>query len=422
MFKNKYFHMLRLLQNERRPLAELRRTQNQKLRRLIHHAYHHVPFYRERFKKINLHPEDIQTIYDLNKIPIIDKNDILKNDLSDFMDNRIKNFGKLFPISTSGSSGQILQFFVDRQYNQFRKAQFLRPYLTNGNGLRPRLIWFRGRPESKQRLHQKLGFLKDYQMYSGLDPNRQIEAIQKIKPTVMRGYGSTFQLLASKILEEQIPIPSPQVIFTDSELLSLASRRKIETAFQSEIIDIYGTFETDNIAYECRKHEGYHIAIDCVIMEFLKGGRSVTPGEEGEIVCTVLDNHTFPFIRYNLHDFATCLDHPCSCGRTFPLMETIVGRTHSYAEKKDGTKISSTTLNSHMWHLGKFIHEFKIIQKTIDLFLVLIVPSKLYSEEIEKEIQKGLLRDFPYATIHIHRVDHIEREKSGKLLDFKKFC
>ncbi|RJP84784.1 MAG: phenylacetate--CoA ligase family protein [Desulfobacteraceae bacterium] len=421
MINNKYLHLIQLMRNERCPLEELRSIQNKKLKRLVRHAYHHIPFYRNQFRKINLHPDDIRTVDDLYKIPIIDKADFYKYPFSYFLDDRIKSFEKLIRINTSGSSGQILQFFVDQRYNQLRKAQFLRPYMTNGCGLMDRTVWFRGRPEAKQMLHQKLGLLKDHQFYSGLDPDFQIQLVQKIRPKVMRGYGSTFQLMASRILEKGIAVHSPRLIFTDSEMLNDNSRRKIETAFQAEVIDVYGTFETENIAYECRKHNGYHMAVDCVIMEFLKDGIPVKPGEEGEIICTVLDNFTFPFIRYNLHDLGSWLDRPCTCGRTFPLMKTISGRTSHYFKKRDGSKISSISITSHMWHLGQYIHEFQIIQKATDLFLLLIVPSCFFSEKIQKEIEKLMYKDFPYATIRIRLVDHIEREKSGKLLDFKPF-
>lgn len=411
--------MLRLMRNERRPLAQLRNIQKRKLRRLVSHAYHHVPFYHDRFQKINLHPNDIRTIDDLHKIPVIDKDDFQQSKKSDLIDRRIKDTDRLVTINTAGSSGKILQFFVDCGYNQLRKAQFLRPYLTNGNGLFDRVLCFRAIPRLKQMVHQKLGLLKEYQIDSGADPLVQIEAIQNLKPEVMRGYGSTFHLMASKMLEENISVPSPRIIFTDSEFLSIASRHKIEKAFQTELIDIYGTFETENVAYECHNHQGYHMAIDCVIIEFLKDGKPVKPGETGEIVFTVLDNYAFPFIRYNIHDLAAYTDKPCSCGRTFPLMKVIAGRKFDYAQKSDGTKVSSTSLSYHLWFLEKYIHEFQIIQEGIDLFTVLLVPTKFYSEKIRFEAEKDIRRYFPKAKIKICLVDQIKRETSGKLIDFK---
>jgi phenylacetate-CoA ligase len=420
MMNNKYFHMLRLLHNERKPLGELKDIQNVKLRRLIYHAYHHVPFYRDRFKKINLSPEDIQTTDDLYKIPIIDKMDFHKSNPADIVDHRIKNVKALVNLHTSGSSGQPLAFYADRKYNQIRKSQFLRPYITNGYGLFDRAVWFRSRPQTKRTWYQKMGFFRDHQISSNLEPDAHVQCIHMIEPTVIKGYSSILQLLASKILAENIFVPSPRLIFSDSELLGNEARRKIELAFRSNVIDIYGTYETDNAAYECHRHEGYHMSIDCLVMEFIQDGRSVNPGEEGEIVVTVLDNYAFPFIRYNMHDLAAYTDTPCSCGRTFPLMKMIAGRTYDYALKQNGVRVSSTTLMRHFWQWGNYIHEFQIIQEGLASFSVLIVPAQSYSDEITAKITKGLESDLLGAAINVHLVDQIKREASGKFLSFQK--
>jgi hypothetical protein len=100
-------------------------------------------------------------------------------------------------------------------------------------------------------------------------------------------------------------------------------------------------------------------------------------------------------------------------------MGKITGRAHHLIKKPDRSEISSTSVISHMWNLGEYIHEYQIIQKAIDLFLIQIVPTKLYSENITKGIDNFMQKNFPYATVQIRKTDHIQREKSGKLLDFK---
>ena len=49
-------------------------------------------------------------------------------------------------------------------------------------------------------------------------------------------------------------------------------RRQIERAFGVPVFDVFGSWETDNIAWECREHVGYHLAIDCVIAEIVCDG------------------------------------------------------------------------------------------------------------------------------------------------------
>ncbi len=70
-------------------------------------------------------------------------------------------------------------------------------------------------------------------------------------------------------------------------------------------------------AFECKAHSGYHINNDHVIMEFLKNGKDVNPGESGEVVITGLSNYTMPLIRYKLGDIAVPIKEKCSCGRGF---------------------------------------------------------------------------------------------------------
>ena len=135
----------------------------------------------------------------------------------------------------------------------------------------------------------------------------------------------------------------------------------------------------------------------------------------------MLLNYTFPFIRYNIHDLAIYMDKPCSCGRTFPLMSIISGRTNIYAIKPNGVPISSAMLNRHFWDCGKYIHEYQIIQENYDLISVFIVPTKYFSGEIRTKIKEGLQQDLAGATVNIHLVDHIKREESGKFQNFKPF-
>ena len=57
----------------------MRLLQDEKLRRLIRHAYHHVGYYRERMDALGLGPEDIRTLDDLAKLPLLRKADVREN-------------------------------------------------------------------------------------------------------------------------------------------------------------------------------------------------------------------------------------------------------------------------------------------------------------------------------------------------------
>ena len=57
---------------------KLIKYQEKKMKKIIRNAYEHVPFYRRKFKDLDLKPEKIKSLDDLCKLPIVQK-DELKN-------------------------------------------------------------------------------------------------------------------------------------------------------------------------------------------------------------------------------------------------------------------------------------------------------------------------------------------------------
>ena len=397
-------------------MDELIKNQNAALCRLVKHSYNTVKFYKNLFDNCGVHPDDIKSVNDITKLPVIDKKMLNENQLEDLISSKFEK-DNLIRITTSGSSGTPLEFFIDNSFDNYRKAQCLRPYISNGQKLRDKTISFSYYAAPEKKWFQNFGLLTDYRVNSGSELSSQIKAIQQIKPAVIRGYGSVLNLLASKILDEEMHIPKPRLIFTDSEVLMPEARENIEKVFNAPIIDIYGTWETDNIAYECKYHKGYHIALDSVIMEFLNDSKSVNPEEEGEVVVTILNNFSMPFIRYNLNDIASYSKEKCPCGRTFPLINQIKGRANDYMIAEDGRKISF--FNPYFKELAPRVYEYQIIQKDLNSFTVLIVPGKSYRYEGEKIFIPVIKRFFPYSNVDLKIVEKIEREKSGKFMAFK---
>lgn len=58
---------------------ELRATQVKRLKWSLQHAYDNVPFYRQSFDKAGVHPDDIQSLDDLAKLPFTTKADLRDN-------------------------------------------------------------------------------------------------------------------------------------------------------------------------------------------------------------------------------------------------------------------------------------------------------------------------------------------------------
>ena len=123
-----------------------------------------------------------------------------------------------------------------------------------------------------------------------------------------------------------------------------ASRILLEKVFRAEVFDKYGSRECADIACECSAHAGLHIYSPNVFVEIVdRSGRACRSGETGQVLITLLNNHSFPMIRYAIGDLAIAVDpsQPCSCGLAFPKLASIQGRADDMLTTEDGTSLSS---------------------------------------------------------------------------------
>lgn len=416
----KYAALWSMMQNEHRPLASLVQLQEAKLQRLVRHAYDHVPFYRRMFKSRGLSPEDIQTLVDLRKLPVIDKEALKAQPVTDLISNHHDSIADLIRVSTSGSSGVPFDFFIDRRCEQLRKAQSLRPYLSNGRRLTDCSVYFTGFPDQKPKWFERLGVLREWRIGCNEPHAFQLQAFNRFRPQVIQGYPSALTSLASFVRDQAVQIHKPRLIFTDSELLTPENRRLIEQTYRAPVIDVFGSWETGNIAYECDRHRGYHMAIDCVVFELItKDGNPAGDGEEGEMVCTVLDSLAMPLIRYNLHDIAARTAHPCPCQRSFPLLEVIAGRSDDMVRLADGRTLSPQGFLASFNFVNEAVKEFQIIQQAVDRFHIVVAPSARFDGAAGERIRSMVSSRYPSAQVSTIVVDRIQREPSGKLRSFR---
>src|SRR6185369_10954730 len=105
--------------------GQVRDLQDEKLRRLVRHAYRNVPYYRRVLQEARLRPEAIRGQADLHKLPFLTKKDIREHLYFDIMsENHDKS--QILKISTSGSTGEPFVCYADRAQVEVRWAATLR--------------------------------------------------------------------------------------------------------------------------------------------------------------------------------------------------------------------------------------------------------------------------------------------------------
>jgi phenylacetate-CoA ligase len=410
----RYLH--RMLRNESRDAGGLRAAQFNALERLVRHAGNHVPYYRDLYRRHGINVDRFDAKRDLLNLPLTDKHELRAAGGGAQSLRRAEGGVK---ISTSGSTGEPFVFTIDRDHDQWRKAQYLRPYLRAGRRLRHKVMRLTAFPVSRRPLFSKLGLLREWQFNCATPPAELRSRWHELAPDVLQGYPSALRTLAHHCLQNAAPLaPAPRLVFSDSELLMPDTRALLQKAFGTKVIDIFGTYETDNIAWQCARTDGYHVAADCVLLEIIRDGRPVAPGEQGEIVVTVLSNRTTPFIRYNLHDLGQLATQPCPCGSPFPLLTHLVGRADDLIELPDGSSRTSMDVLGRLDRYTDLVHHYQLRQLGTRRFELLVVPARHVAATDAANLIAAVRESLPSSEVELKLVDTRRPQKSGKRLAF----
>jgi phenylacetate-CoA ligase len=409
-----------MLASERMQRQRIETAQVRQLRRLVEHAFERVPGYRSLWQAHGVAPKDVQSLSDLERLPIIDKSYMLDIGSKQFVDRRDADMRGLLPRYTSGSSGVPFEFFIDRKYNQWRKAQRLRPYVSNG--LKPwhRVLAVSAGEGDAPRLPAKLGIFAERRVSAARPAAELLRTLNALRPDAIIGYPSALRLLAAESLASGGVARRPALVFTDSEVLTPRTRTLLREAFGTEPIDVYGTFETDNIAFECRAHAGLHVAMESAILEIVgPEGRPVTGDVSGEVVVTVLRNTAMPFIRYNLHDVSAYRATACDCGRTLPMLGRVHGRRDDYISLQGGEQCPAMPLLLEFDSLTEWLREYRIVQRAIGDFELHVRSIDGLSESHRRLMGEIFDRHVPGARLSfVEHLGGVPREPSGKLRCF----
>lgn len=162
--------------------------------------------------------------------------------------------------------------------------------------------------------------------------DKQLQMMIDLESTVICATSSYALLLAEEInrrgLKDKIKLKKGVI---GSERWSEAKRKYIAEALGIELYDIYGLTEIygPGIGINCPGETGMHIFDDYLYTEIIdpKTGEVLPDGEEGEIVITTLVKEGAPLIRFRTHDLSRILPGECHCGRTYPRLDIIKGRS-----------------------------------------------------------------------------------------------
>lgn len=390
---------------------ELRDYQEERLRKLIRHSVETVPYYRVLFEKNSLKIEDIVSIKDLEKIPILTKDTIKREGLDKFTSSAIPQ-KKRIKASSSGSTGEPLVFYITKEAISFNKAASLRGWSWMGYRLGDKFVKISNTPRSRFKRIQDL-LSRNKCLYFNTTDDKSLlnilKEINKFNPSILRSYIAPLSLLLKTSLKYNVPLKNIKAITTTGSVLHPYLRYDVENAFKTNIFDAYSC-EGGATVFECHTHDCYHSAMEYAVSEVEYHGNS----KIGRLITTDLWNFATPFIRYDSQDLIEISSSKCTCGRNLLPVKKIIGRDYDILLTPDGRYVTPLRIGVFFRTLPKLM-QYQVRQESLNDYIVYLkLPDKARDESVQK------IRSFWHemfgenANVRIHFVDEIPLTSSGK--------
>lgn len=395
------------------------------LRNLLIYCEQNIPYYQKQFRELNFVPKDLTSIKDLEKLPILTKEDV-RNYYNELINPNFKE--KVLHSHTSGSTGKSLKFLFSEDAVQYRWALWFRH--KNRFGINPDDAYATFTGQVAIPLNQKKApyWRENYAMKQTIFTMHHINKA-KVPHIVGRlnkghfkyysGYPSILYNLAVIIEDLDLKIINgPKVIFTGAEALLDFQREKISHVFNCIVTDQYGFSEGCGNASRC-EHDLFHEDFEYGILECFNPVQNSDGTYTGDVLATGFTNLAMPFIRYQVGDTATWIDKQCTCGRESRTILTVNGRNEDYVITPEGNKILRF---DYIFKDTDNVFEAQIIQKKLGEIIIRIVKRENYNVHDENIITDLIHKKIsPNLKVFFEYVLEIERETTGKFRAVKSY-
>jgi phenylacetate-CoA ligase len=321
----------------------LRQINWDRRRQLVRHCALHVPFYRERFRRIGFHPDDLTSESVFSELPVLEKEEIREHReelVTEGLDRRL-----LRASATGGTTGHPLEIYHDARVPlsvlTWRMLNWWGIDVSDNSG-----YLYRAVPKGLRRRVADVALFPTRRAYiqaSEMDKPRMRafhSAINRIRARYLIGYVGAIEAFADFLGSTGLRVPTLQAVWTTAAPLPQLKRLSFQKTFECPVFTQYGSVEVFILSAECICQTGLHVFTDIRHVEAVGYDcRPTSGGEHGDLVVTDLTNYAFPLLRYRIGDRGRIMEQSCSCGRPFPLMDYVTGRVSDQIRLPDGTSV-----------------------------------------------------------------------------------
>ena len=373
------------MSDDNREILQLKR-----LKSAVKNAYENVPYYRKRFNEMNITPDDINTLKDIEKLPFTTKDDL--RDAYPFEMFAVPRKEIVEVHTSSGTTGKPTV------------SGYTRGDIEIWSEVMARGLSMAGVTDEDiiQNTHGYGLFTGGFGVHYGAQKigatvipistgqtKRQIEIMQDFGTTVMIFTPSYGLYLAEELEEEGVNIKDLgfKAIGFGAEMWTEEMRQEIEKRFDAPAYNIYGLTEImgPGVGLECSVQDGLHLFEDHFYPEIIDSEtlETLPEGKRGELVLTTLTREGTPLIRFRTKDITLLKRGKCECGRNLVKIDRITGRTDDMLKIR-GVSVFPSQIEKALLRIDGLEPHYQIIVTR---------PHLMDEVEVRVEASEGLFSD-----------------------------
>jgi phenylacetate-coenzyme A ligase PaaK-like adenylate-forming protein len=369
--------ILRALPRQRRiPFLsrdELEQLRDLRVRETVSYAAEHVPFYRDVFRSAGISPREIRRADDLGRLPLISREQVLRDPTRFRSDAREARDG--VTLRSSGTTGVSLRLFHDRRSVLLNISYSERERAVESAFVGKRFRYTRLflAPEAVENVRRVRGLAAE-RSFRPFRPRYHVEpfqrpreellaAIERIRPDVLMGSGSVLEVFFRLAAGGGAPRHLPRVVLYGWDPMTAYGRELIEQTFGIPVLSRYSAMECLKIGYFCELRRGFHLHEDlCHVQARGPDGLPVMAGEPAELVLSNLINRGTVLLNYRLGDRGALSDAPCPCGRNTRVLLELDGRVDDAIALPDGGIVGAMGISAAVGAVPGILR-FRLVQR-----------------------------------------------------------